>query len=99
MVEVSTEVVNELLEVKVERQLGTHGARTLLTGGGVLANRLLRRELEQLTRTLDVDLRLPGMDYCMDNAAMLGVTAHERLIRGERDPLHTTAMPTAKRTR
>ena len=91
-------VVKALIR-KTHRALELTGARTLLTGGGVLANRLLRRELEELTRTLGVQLRLPAMDYCMDNAAMLGVTAHERLIRGERDPLHTTAMPTVKRTR
>ena len=93
------EAVVRALIRKTRHALERTGACTLLTGGGVLANTLLRRELTQLTESLNVDLRLPAMDYCMDNAAMLGVTAHERLIRGERDPLELTALPTKKRTR
>ncbi|MEE2680909.1 MAG: tRNA (adenosine(37)-N6)-threonylcarbamoyltransferase complex transferase subunit TsaD [Planctomycetota bacterium] len=93
------EAVVRALIRKTRYALEQTGARTLLTGGGVIANRLLRRELTQLAEELGVDLRLPAMEYCMDNAAMLGVTAHERLLRGEADPLDTTALPTSRRTR
>ena len=65
----------------------------------MVANRLLRRELEALAEARGLELRMPAMAYCMDNAAMLGVTAHERLVRGQRDPLETTASPTTRRGR
>ncbi|MEC8734980.1 MAG: tRNA (adenosine(37)-N6)-threonylcarbamoyltransferase complex transferase subunit TsaD [Planctomycetota bacterium] len=84
---------------KTTLALETTGARTLLAGGGVVANRLLRRELEALAVARGLELRMPEMAYCMDNAAMLGVTAHERLVRGQRDPLETTASPTTRRAR
>lgn len=90
-------VVAALL-AKTRAALQRTNVPTLLTGGGVIANRLLRRELEFLAREHDLDLRLPDRAFCIDNAAMLAVTAHERFIRGETDPLETTAHPTTRRS-
>ena len=72
------------------------GAGTLLAGGGVVANRLLRRELEALAGELGLKLHVPRTDLCVDNAAMLAVAAHHRLLRGDRDPLSVTARPTSR---
>jgi N6-L-threonylcarbamoyladenine synthase len=72
------------------------GVGTLLAGGGVVANRLLRRELVALAEELGLQLHLPRTDLCVDNAAMLAVTAHHRLVRGDRDPLSITAQPTSR---
>ena len=72
------------------------GARTILAGGGVVANRLLRSELQAFSEERDLSLHLPRMDLCVDNAAMLAVSAHHRLIRGDRDPLSITAQPTSR---
>lgn len=70
-------------------------ARTVLVGGGVSANSLLRERLTDLTST-GVSVRIPRMEYCLDNAAMLAALAHDLL--DERawtsDPLTMTAVPT-----
>ena len=60
---------------------------TLLVGGGVSANRHLRAELERLGAERGIAVRLPAMQYCVDNAAMIAALAHWRLAAGEHDDL------------
>jgi N6-L-threonylcarbamoyladenine synthase len=67
--------------------------KTLLVGGGVSANSALRRELARLARSRNIALRLPAMEYCLDNAAMIGGLAHERLARNMIDDLSLRASP------
>jgi N6-L-threonylcarbamoyladenine synthase len=61
--------------------------RTLLVGGGASANRRLRAELASLGERLGMEVRLPALAYCLDNAAMIAALAHWRLAAGERDDL------------
>ncbi|MFO0962908.1 MAG: tRNA (adenosine(37)-N6)-threonylcarbamoyltransferase complex transferase subunit TsaD [Phycisphaerales bacterium] len=80
-------------------QLATDPARaprTLLVGGGVSANRHLRAQLQALAAERGLDLRLPPLAYCLDNAAMIAALAHWRLAAGERDPW--TLAPSARST-
>ncbi len=83
--------------LKLERALDRYpAARTLLVGGGVSANSLLRERLGSLGERRRLDVRLPEMEYCLDNAAMIAalgaVTLAERGWRG--DDLTMTAAPT-----
>lgn len=60
------------ITMKLGRSLEQHaGIRSLLVGGGVSANSRLRSELTRFAQTHALDLRLPPMDLCMDNAAMI----------------------------
>ncbi len=78
---------------RTERALAAHPAPTLLVGGGVTANRCLRAQLTALAERAGVDLRLPEMAYCVDNAAMIAGLAHYRLAAGEHDPLWLAPCP------
>lgn len=83
--------------LKLERALDRHPeCRTLLTGGGVTANSFLRERLTALAAQRTLDLRLPRMEYCLDNAAMIGALAHDQLAErnGAGDDLTMTAIPT-----
>ena len=93
------EAVVRALIRKTTVALERTGAKSLLAGGGVVANRLLRRELTSLCHEKNIDLRLPDMPFCVDNAAMHAAVAHERWLRGESDDLSTTAQPTTRRKR
>lgn len=83
--------------LKVERALDRHSqVRTLLVGGGVSANSLLRSRLADLAVARGLDLRLPPMELCLDNAAMIAALGHAVLgSRGwQSDDLTMTAAPT-----
>lgn len=70
-------------------------ARTLLVGGGVSANTRLRSALASFARQRMLDLRLPEMRYCVDNAAMIAGLGRVLLAAGHRDGLDLAAVPTA----
>ena len=61
----------EALARRVGRALQQTGLRRLAIGGGVAANAALRERLAQL----DVELRVPAIALCTDNAAMIAGAA------------------------
>jgi len=83
--------------VKVRRaaQAAPTPYRSLLVGGGVSANRRLRAELTSLAADEDLEIRLPKMRYCLDNAAMLAGLAYHRLAAGDVDDLALQAAPSS----
>lgn len=88
-------VVRTLL-LKIERALEQHPeTRTLVVGGGVSANSELRSRVVGLAESLGVELRVPEIPYCVDNAAMIAGLAHQ--VLGARawtsDPLSLPASP------
>ncbi|CAN5856011.1 tRNA (adenosine(37)-N6)-threonylcarbamoyltransferase complex transferase subunit TsaD [soil metagenome] len=68
---------------------------TLLAGGGVTANSLLRARLQQFAAHTGLGLFLPQMQYCVDNAAMIAALGHRTLLARDwqSDPLTTSATP------
>ena len=67
-------------------------AQTIVAGGGVIANRALRRRLEQDCREAGVALHLPPMHYCTDNAAMVAALGYQLFVRGHRVDLSVSAL-------
>ncbi len=68
--------------------------RSLIVGGGVSANSLLRVRLADLAVKLDLDLHIPAMSLCVDNAAMIAGLAHERYITQSFDDLSLPVVAT-----
>lgn len=90
----------ETIVLKLSRAFDLHPeARTLLVGGGVSANSLLRHRLAALALERAVELRLPRLEYCLDNGAMIAALG-ARLLTARAsscplsDPLTMTATPT-----
>ena len=61
--------------------------------GGVSANSLLRREMEQACRKRGIQLYMPALNLCGDNAAMIGSAAYYHLLRGDIAGLELNARP------
>ncbi|MBI5151586.1 MAG: tRNA (adenosine(37)-N6)-threonylcarbamoyltransferase complex transferase subunit TsaD [Candidatus Pacebacteria bacterium] len=75
--------IHHLIE-RVERALQIYEVKSLLLGGGVSANLLLRKHLRNIAKKYHVEFFYPkNKKLCMDNAAMIAVTAWYKAMRGE----------------
>ena len=73
-------------------------ARSLLVGGGVSANRAIRHMLETESTARSIDLRLPPLEFCVDNGAMIASLGARRLAAGESDGLDLAPAATSRTT-
>jgi N6-L-threonylcarbamoyladenine synthase len=64
-----------------------YGLDTIAIGGGVAANRGLRATLQAAATARGIKVLFPPMEYCTDNAAMIGCAAAAHLDRGHVSPL------------
>lgn len=85
--------VIEVLVAKAFLAVQKTGRTRLAVGGGVTANRALRAALEDRARREGVELIVPPLDLCTDNAAMAAL-AVEKYRRGLFAPLDLDAQAT-----
>jgi N6-L-threonylcarbamoyladenine synthase len=72
------------------------GAKDLVIGGGVAANRELRRVLAE--RAPDgLNLRFPSPSLCVDNGAMVAIRGAQLLAMGKHDALDLDVVATGRR--
>ncbi len=69
------------------------GVKSVAIAGGVSANIYLREMLKRYLNKNDIDLHMPEMIYCTDNAAMIGRAAFDRIKIGEFADLTQNADP------
>src|SRR5690606_21833445 len=77
------ESVIEVLVEKAIRAVRATGAVQLLLCGGVAANRGLRSARAERCGKERIDLVIPPLKYCTDNAAMFGAAAYLKWKSGE----------------
>lgn len=75
----------DVLVDKTMRAVEEYGVRQLIVAGGVAANSSLRERLEDVIADEypDVDLIIPPLSLCGDNAAMIGAAAQVLYEQGE----------------
>ncbi|MAO24044.1 MAG: tRNA (adenosine(37)-N6)-threonylcarbamoyltransferase complex transferase subunit TsaD [Phycisphaerae bacterium] len=83
------------LTIKLGRAIErVEGCRTLIVGGGVSANSLARREMQRFCDEHGLELIIPQMGYCVDNAAMIAGLGDRLHASGQVDDLNLSAVPT-----
>ena len=66
-----TEIIN-----KTGKAIKEENIKTLIVAGGVAANQGLREEVTKLGKELGVDVTIPSMKYCTDNATMIAAAGY-----------------------
>ncbi|GIV00060.1 MAG: tRNA N6-adenosine threonylcarbamoyltransferase [Actinomycetota bacterium] len=69
------------------------GVRTILLGGGVVANTRLRERISAEGEAAGLRVLYPSLELCTDNAAMIACAGASRLARGERTGFDVEADP------
>jgi len=90
------ESVVDVLATKTLRAADELGAQTIILGGGVAANSVLRGRVEEGARGRGLRFIVPRPGLCTDNAAMIGAAGHFRAAAGERAGFDLAARPSLK---
>lgn len=86
--------VVEVLVTKTIRACKTYPVNQLIVAGGVAANQGLRQALDEAMSELpEIDLIIPPLRLCGDNAAMIGAFGHILLEKKQFAPLSLNAVP------
>ena len=85
--------VVDVLVTKTVRAAVAAGARSVVLGGGVAANSVLRDRLAEAAREAGMPLVVPRPALCTDNGAMIGAAAARRYEAGVRAGLDLDAKP------
>ncbi len=77
------EVAIDQLVRKSEIAIKKYKVKNMIVAGGVSANKMLREKIKELTDKYDINLSIPSMLFCTDNAAMIGAAAYPLYLRKE----------------
>ena len=79
------EAVTTVLSKKLIAAAKAEDVKTVVIGGGVAANRELRRRITELAEASGIRAFFPAVASCTDNAAMIAYAGLVRFQSGERD--------------
>lgn len=85
--------VIDMLMDPLLRAVRETGIQSVAIVGGVSANSALRARAKAAGEDQSFSLYIPPLRFCMDNAAMIAVTAHFKFLAGQESPLTLTAIP------
>ena len=88
--------VVDILVKKTMHALDKYNVKNLIVAGGVSANKGLREKITLECEKQGVDLTIPEIKYCTDNAAMIGAAGYYAYKLGRRADLTLNAKATDK---
>ena len=80
-------VAIESITTKIRKAIIEKDIKTVIVAGGVAANQGLRTAMQEVAEELNVDLSIPPMKYCTDNATMIAAAGYYAYLDGRRADL------------
>lgn len=74
--------VVDVLVRKLEWAIIKKGIKRVTLSGGVAANSFLRERVSEMAKEKDVELFLPSIAFCTDNAAMIAAAGFNHFLKG-----------------
>lgn len=87
--------VVEILTKKTMKALDEYNVDNLIVAGGVSANKGLREKLEGICKEKSINLSMPDIKYCTDNAAMIAAAGYYAYKNGIISDIDLKARPTS----
>mgnify|MGYP000005192785 FL=1 len=87
--------VTEILVENAEKALKQTGLKTVALAGGVSANCYIREAFMKF-KEYGVNVYMPDLKLCTDNAAMIASAGYYNFIEGKRNELNLNAIPNLK---
>lgn len=84
--------VVDILSKKTLRALKEYNVKNLIVAGGVAANSGIRNRLTQICNENDINLTIPELKYCTDNATMIASAGYYAYKLGRRANIDLKAM-------
>ena len=75
-------VAVESIVNKTKKAIQDKGTKYLIVAGGVAANQGLRNAIENLGNQMNVEVSIPPMKYCTDNATMIAAAGYYAYLDG-----------------
>ena len=80
---------------KTKKAIEENKIKYLIVAGGVAANQILRKEIENLGEEMNVEVSIPPMKYCTDNATMIAAAGYYAYLDGRTADLSLNSTSTA----
>ena len=77
------DAVSEVLIKKTQKAIQKFKPKTLILGGGVVANKKLRKDFRNLSKKENIKILIPEIKYTGDNATMIAVAGYFRYLNGQ----------------
>ncbi|GMQ82951.1 MAG: tRNA (adenosine(37)-N6)-threonylcarbamoyltransferase complex transferase subunit TsaD [Rhodothermia bacterium] len=87
------EAVVDMLTRPIIKAARETGIRDLALVGGVSANMTLQTRMKELAQNVGGRLFVPDQNFCMDNAAMIALAGHHKLVADHTSALTLTVDP------
>ncbi len=79
---------------KTKKALKDYNINNLIVAGGVAANSILREALSDMCKENNINLSIPPLKYCTDNAAMIAAAGYYAYKLGRRADYHLNSLST-----
>lgn len=73
------ESITDVLTKKVEKAIEEYRAKSLIVGGGVIANKFIRSALAKVAESFDIPFYAPHISHATDNALMIALAGYFKI--------------------